>query len=346
MNVDEQYMSRCIQLAGMGAGNVAPNPMVGAVLVYEDRIIGEGYHKKYGEAHAEVNCINSVEEKDKSLIEKSTIYVSLEPCSHYGKTPPCADLIIKNNIPKVIIGTKDIYKEVAGAGIEKLKNAGIEVVTGVLENECIDLNKRFFTFHQKQRPYIILKWAQSANGKIGSNNGERIFISNDYSNLLVHKWRSEETAILVGTNTALKDNPSLTTRLWKGKNPVRIVIDKNLKLPHELKIFSKAANTIIFNSLKNTIEETVEYIKLENKNFLEEMLSALYKLNIQSVLVEGGAKTLQSFIDAGLWDETRVITNEEMIIESGIDAPEIKSFKLMKQERYFSERIDYFELMR
>jgi len=346
LNVDEQYMSRCIQLAGMGAGNVAPNPMVGAVLVYEDRIIGEGYHKKYGEAHAEVNCINSVEEKDKSLIEKSTIYVSLEPCSHYGKTPPCADLIIKNNIPKVIIGTKDIYKEVAGAGIEKLKNAGIEVVTGVLENECIDLNKRFFTFHQKQRPYIILKWAQSANGKIGSNNGERIFISNDYSNLLVHKWRSEETAILVGTNTALKDNPSLTTRLWKGKNPVRIVIDKNLKLPHELKIFSKAANTIIFNSLKNTIEETVEYIKLENKNFLEEMLSALYKLNIQSVLVEGGAKTLQSFIDAGLWDETRVITNEEMIIESGIDAPEIKSFKLMKQERYFSERIDYFELMR
>ena len=342
MSIDEQYMSRCIQLAELGAGNVAPNPMVGAVLVYDDKIIGEGYHKKYGEAHAEVNCINSVEEKNQHLIEKSTIYVSLEPCAHYGKTPPCADLIIKNNIPKVVIGTKDIYKEVAGAGIEKLKNAGIEVLTGVLENECIDLNKRFFTFHQKQRPYIILKWAQSANGKIGSANNERILISNDYSNRLVHRWRSEESAILVGTNTALKDNPSLTTRLWKGKNPIRIVIDKNLKLPHELKIFSKTTNTIIFNSLKNTIEENVEYIKLENKNFLEEILRTLYKLNIQSVLVEGGAKTLQSFIDAGLWDEARVITNEEMIIESGIDAPEIKSFKLIKQERYFSDLINYY----
>ena len=341
MSIDEQYMSRCIQLAELGAGNVAPNPMVGAVLVYDDKIIGDGYHKKYGEAHAEVNCINSVEEKNKHLIEKSTIYVSLEPCAHYGKTPPCADLIIKNNIPKVVIGTKDIYKEVAGAGIEKLKNAGIEVLTGVLENECIDLNKRFFTFHQKQRPFIILKWAQSSNRKIGSER-ERILISNDYSNRLVHRWRSEEAAILVGTNTALKDDPLLTTRLWKGKNPIRIVIDKNLKLPHELKIFSKTTNTIIFNSLKNTIEENVEYIKLENKNLLEEILRTLYKLNIQSVLVEGGAKTLQSFIDAGLWDEARVITNEEMIIESGIDAPEIKSFKLIKQERYFSDLINYY----
>ena len=341
MSIDEQYMSRCIQLAELGAGNVAPNPMVGAILVYDDKIIGEGYHKKYGEAHAEVNCINSVEEKNQHLIEKSTIYVSLEPCAHYGKTPPCADLIIKNNIPKVVIGTKDIYKEVAGAGIEKLKNAGIEVLTGVLENECIDLNKRFFTFHQKQRPFIILKWAQSSNRKIGSER-ERILISNDYSNRLVHRWRSEEAAILVGTNTALKDDPLLTTRLWKGKNPIRIVIDKNLKLPHELKIFSKTTNTIIFNSLKNTIEENVEYIKLENKNLLEEILRTLYKLNIQSVLVEGGAKTLQSFIDAGLWDEARVITNEEMIIESGIDAPEIKSFKLIKQERYFSDLINYY----
>jgi len=342
LSADEQYMSRCIQLAELGAGNVAPNPMVGAVLVYDDEIIGEGYHKKYGEAHAEVNCINSVEEKNKHLIEKSTIHVSLEPCSHYGKTPPCVDLIIKNNIPKVVIGTKDIYKEVAGAGIEKLKNAGIEVLTGVLENECIDLNKRFFTFHRKQRPYIILKWAQSANGKIGSNNGERILISNDYSNRLVHKWRSEEAAILVGTNTALKDNPSLTTRLWKGKNPVRIVIDKNLKLPHELKIFSKATNTFIFNSLKNTIEENVEYIKLENKNFLEEMLHSLHKLNIQSVLVEGGAKTLQSFIDKGLWDEARIIMNEKLIIMNGVSSPELKDFKLAKQEKYFSDLINYY----
>lgn len=343
MSIDEQYMSRCIQLAEMGAGNVAPNPMVSAVLVYADRIIGEGYHQKYGEAHAEVNCINSVEEIDNPLIEKSTIYVSLEPCAHYGKTPPCADLIIKNNIKKVVIGIEDIYKKVAGAGIKKLQDAGLEVITGVLENECRDLNKRFFTFHQKQRPYIILKWAQSANGKIGSINGERILISNDYTNRLVHKWRSEEAGILIGTATAIQDNPSLTSRLWKGKNPVRIVIDKELKLSSELKIFSKETNTIIFNSLKNTIEENVEYIKLENKNFLEEILQALYELNIQSVMVEGGAKTLQFFIDAGIWDEARLITNEEMIIENGINGPEMKSFKLIKQERNFSDMICYYE---
>lgn len=342
MSIDEQYMNRCIQLAKLGSGNVAPNPMVGAVLIYENKIIGEGYHQKYGEAHAEVNCINNVAEINKSLIEKSTIYVSLEPCSHYGKTPPCADLIIKNKIRKVVIGIKDIYKDVDGAGIQKLRNAGLEVITGVLENECHDLNKRFFTFHQKKRPYIILKWAQSANGKIGSNDG-RILISNDYSNRLVHKWRSEEAAILVGTNTALLDNPSLTTRLWEGKNSVRIVIDKELKLPPDLKIFNNKARTFIFNSSKNSIEENVQYIKLENKNFLQDLLHSLFELNIQSVLVEGGTKTLQSFIDLGFLDEARVITNQEMIIEKGISAPEMKRFKLIKQEKYFGDIMDYYE---
>lgn len=343
MSIDEQYMSRCIQLAALGAGNVAPNPMVGAVLVYEDKIIGEGYHQKYGEAHAEVNCINSVSENNKSLIEKSTMYVSLEPCSHYGKTPPCADLIIKNNIRKVIIGIQDLYKEVAGAGIKKLQDAGAEVITGILEKECCNLNKRFFTFHQKQRPYIILKWAQSANGKIGSKNGERILISNDYTNRLVHKWRSEEAAILIGTNTAIKDNPSLTTRLWKGKNPVRIVIDKNLKLPTGLNVFSKQTNTIVFNSSTKSIEDHIQYIQLENKNFQQEMLLALYELKIQSVLVEGGVKTLQYFIDAGVWDEARVITNEEMIIENGLSIPEMKYFKLIDQEKYLNDSISYFK---
>ena len=335
-------MSRCLQLAKMGAGNVAPNPMVGAVLVYEDKIIGEGYHQKYGEAHAEVNCINSVSENNKALIEKSTIYVSLEPCSHYGKTPPCADLIIKNNVKKVVIGIQDIYKKVDGTGIKKLQDAGLEVITGVLENECRDLNKRFFTFHQQQRPYIILKWAQSANGKIGSKNDERILISNDYTNRLVHKWRSEESGILVGTNTVLKDNPSLTTRLWKGENPVRIVIDKELKIPSESNIFSKAINTIIFNCSKNSIEDNVQYIQLDNKNFMEEMLHVLYELNLQSVLIEGGAKTLQSFIDADVWDEARVVTNIEMIIEKGISAPEMKNFKLITQEKYLNDSISYF----
>lgn len=343
LNIDEQYMSRCIQLAKLGAGNVAPNPMVGAVLVFDNRIIGEGYHQKYGEAHAEVNCINSVKEENKNLIEKSTIFVSLEPCSHYGKTPPCADLIIKNKIPKVVIGIKDIYKKVAGSGIEKLKNAGLEVVTGILENECIALNKRFFTFHQKQRPFIILKWAQSANGKIGSNTNERIFISNDFSNRLVHKWRSEEAAILVGYNTALKDNPALTTRLWRGKDPARIVIDKQLKLPSSAKLFSKQTNTIIFNFVKNSTEKNLTFIKLKKENYLEEILNSLYDLNIQSVLIEGGAKTLQSFIDIGFWDEARVIVNEEMIIENGINAPEMKNFKLVTEERFFSDIIHYYE---
>ena len=336
-------MGRCIQLAKLGAGNVAPNPTVGAVLVFENKIIGEGYHQKYGEAHAEVNCINNVQEKNKTLIEKSTIYVSLEPCAHHGKTPPCADLIIKNKIKKVVIGCQDIYKEVAGKGIEKLQNAGAEVITGILEKECKDLNKRFFTFHQKQRPYIILKWAQSANGKIGSNNNERILISNDYSNGLVHNWRAEEAAILVGTNTALKDNPSLTTRLWKGNNPVRIVIDKELKLPSGSKLFSKETNTVIFNFVKNTVEENLNFVKILKENFLQEMLFSLYRLNIQSVLVEGGAKTLQYFIDAGFWDEARVITNEKMVIENGIAAPEMKNFLFVNQARYFSDVINYYE---
>lgn len=342
MTKDEQFMTRCLQLAQLGTGYVAPNPMVGAVLVYEDKIIGEGYHQKYGVAHAEVNCVNNVREENKSLIEKSTLYVSLEPCSHYGKTPPCTDLIIKNKIRKVVIGCKDVYKEVAGKGILKLQNAGIEVHTGVLEKNCVDLNKRFFNFHQKFRPYIILKWAQSFNGKIGSRSDERILISNEYSNRLVHKWRSEEAAILVGTNTALQDDPSLTTRLWQGKNPVRIVIDKEMKLPSTLKIFNAETRTIIYNLTKNSIDENLIFIKLEKENFIEQILHSLFEMNIQSVLVEGGAKTLQSFIDAGLWDEARVITNETLIIENGIASPELKEFNLEKQERYFSDLISYF----
>src|SRR5437868_6012424 len=231
-------MHRCLELAKLAAGNVAPNPMVGAVLVHEEKIISEGYHKQFGEPHAEVNCINNVKEEDKHLIEKSTLYVSLEPCSHFGKTPPCTDLIIKNKIPKVVIGCVDIYKEVHGRGIKKLQDAEVEVVTGILEKECIELNKRFFTFHEKYRPYIILKWAESANGKIGIDT-ERVLISNEYSDRLVHKWRSEEAAILIGTNTALKDDPSLTTRLWQGNNPVRLVIDMDLRLPSHLKIFNR-----------------------------------------------------------------------------------------------------------
>jgi diaminohydroxyphosphoribosylaminopyrimidine deaminase/5-amino-6-(5-phosphoribosylamino)uracil reductase len=337
-------MQRCIQLARKGVGNVAPNPMVGAILVYNDLIIGEGFHKKYGEAHAEVNCVNSVKEDNEHLIEKSILFVSLEPCAHFGKTPPCTNLIIQKKIKKVVIGCQDIFKEVSGKGIQKLNDAGIEVILGVLQKECLELNKRFFTFHQKQRPYIILKWAQSINGKIGSLKGERILISNDYSNRVVHKWRSEEAAILVGTNTALNDNPSLTTRLWKGKNPVRIVIDKELKLPSSLKVFNNDTDTIIFNKIKNGSDSNIRFIKIDSDNFLQFILHSLYNLNIQSVLVEGGAKTLQSFIDKGLWDETRVITNEKLIIEDGVDAPQLKEAVLEKQEKYFSDLISYYRV--
>ncbi len=334
-------MSRCLQLAKLGAGYVAPNPMVGAVLVHDDTIIGEGYHKRYGEAHAEVNCINSVSDENKRLIENSIMYVSLEPCSHFGKTPPCSDLIIQQKIKRVIIGCSDIYEEVAGKGIEKLRNAGVQVVTHVLENESRDLNKRFFTFHNVKRPYIILKWAQSANAKVGSKY-ERVLISNNYSNRLVHKWRSEEAAILVGKNTILQDDPELTTRLWKGKNPTRIVIDPNLELPASSKVFNREAKTIIYNVLKSASEENHQYVQLPKGNFLQNMLLSLYEKNVQSVLVEGGAKTLQSFIGQDVWDEARVITNCTMIIEEGIDAPEMKNFNLLGQENYFSDKIDYF----
>ena len=342
MDINEQYIDRCIQLAKQGIGNVTPNPMVGAVLIYDNKIIGEGYHQKYGGAHAEVNCLTSVQEQDKYLIEKGTLYVSLEPCSHYGKTPPCVDLIIKNKIKKVIIGCIDVYKEVAGKGIQKLQDAGVEVITGILEKECMDLNKRFFTFHQKCRPYIILKWAQSSNAKIGKD-ANRILISNDYSNRLVHKWRSEEAAILVGTNTALQDNPVLTTRLWRGKNPVRIVIDKKLQLPSILKVFNNEAKTIIYNCVKDFTLENLIYIKLDKENFQEQLLHSLFEMNIQSVLVEGGAKTLQSFIDSNLWDEARVITNEDLFIENGMDAPVLNSCVKEKKDRYFEDVINYYK---
>lgn len=330
-------MQRCLQLARL-ATNVAPNPMVGAVLVYNEKIIGEGYHEKFGEAHAEVNCIDSVQEENKNLINKSTLYVSLEPCSHFGKTPPCTDLIIKNKIPKVVIGCKDVYQEVDGKGIKKLQEAGVEIVTGVLEKECIEFNKRFFTFHQQKRPYIILKWAESANGKMGNTNG-RVYISNEYSNRLVHKWRTEEASIMIGTNTALQDDPSLTTRSWPGNNPLRLVIDMNLRLPGHLKIFNKETGTIIFNRHKHEEDGNLIFYKVEN---ILQILQSLYNMKIQSVLVEGGAKLLQSFIDAGLWDEARVIKNENLIIRKGVNSPELKNSVLHNQEKYFTDTISYF----
>lgn len=341
MTVHEQYMRRCLRLAAMGAGNTAPNPMVGAVLVYNDEIIGEGFHQQYGAAHAEVNCINSV--VDIELIAKSTLYVSLEPCAHFGKTPPCADLIIKHKIPKLVIGCRDSFKEVNGKGIEKLKKAGTNVTVGVLEKKCRELNKRFFTFHENKRPYVILKWAQTSDGKIAGPNSERLLISNEIANRLVHKWRSEEAAVLVGTNTALLDDPLLTTRLWPGKDPVRLVIDKDLKLPMHLKLFDDSVKTIVFNYKKQEEGENLYYYKLNPaENFLDQMLTALYQMQVQSVMVEGGSKLLQSFINEGLWDEARLITNTALVINEGLDAPFLKNFSKLDEQKLSNDIISFF----
>ncbi len=343
MSVDELYMHKCLTLAELGRSGAAPNPMVGAVLVHKNRIIGEGFHQKYGQAHAEVNCISAVEQNDVHLISESTLYVSLEPCAHYGKTPPCANLIIDKKIAKVVIGCFDPFEEVAGRGIEKLRSAGTDVTTGILENECRELNKRFFTFHTLQRPYIILKWAQASDSKIAKDNS-RLAISNEYTNRIVHKWRSEEMAILVGTNTALIDDPQLTTRLWPGKSPVRLVIDMDLKLPSSLKLFNDHNRTIIFNSIKHTENGNRFYYRLkEDKNLVSQIVVALRSLEIQSVLIEGGATLLQSFIDAGLWDEARIITNEQMIIGEGVLAPVLKHHQLQTSEHVFSDVIQTFK---
>ncbi len=337
-------MQRCIELASRAAGYVAPNPMVGAVLVHEGRIIGEGYHQLYGGPHAEVFCVNSVKAEDRHLIPLSTIYVSLEPCAHFGKTPPCADLIIENKIPQVVIGVRDPFKQVDGKGVEKLQAAGVQVTMGVLERECKTLNKRFITFHTQHRPYIILKWAQTANGKMAGEAGtERLLISNEFTNRLVHKWRSEEAAILVGTNTALFDDPALTTRLWQGPDPLRLVVDMHLRLPSSLQLFNRQVRTIVFNALQHEQMDNLMYYQLtQDVNLVHQIVHALYQLKIQSVLVEGGAQLLQSFIDEGLWDEIRLITNHELVVPQGLPAPRLHSGQLLQQETLFSDTLQYF----
>ena len=317
-------MHRCLELAEKGSGYVAPNPLVGAVLVHDGKMIGEGYHQQYGQAHAEVNCINSVGNGNRHKIAESVLYVSLEPCAHFGKTPPCTDLIIAHQIPEVVIGCRDPFKEVDGKGIEKLKAAGINVVYGILERECQQINKRFFTYHIQHRPYIILKWAETADRKIAANGNERLHISNAQTNRLVHKWRSEEGSILIGTNTALLDDPELTTRNWHGPSPARLVVDMELKLPHSLNIFNDNQKTIVFNTIKHEENGNLNYYQVtKDVNLVHQIVNALYQMKIQSVIVEGGAKLLQSFIDEGVWDEARVIKNEKLIISNGLAAPEL-----------------------
>jgi diaminohydroxyphosphoribosylaminopyrimidine deaminase/5-amino-6-(5-phosphoribosylamino)uracil reductase len=336
-------MRRCIGLALQAGGYVAPNPLVGSVLVHNDRIIGEGYHKVYGGPHAEVNCLGSVNEKYKSLIPESTLYVSLEPCAHFGKTPPCADLIIRHKIKNVVVGCRDPFTEVNGKGIEKLLAAGINVTTGVLENDCKQLNKRFFTFHTQHRPYVILKWAQTADGKIGYAGSNRLLITNEKTNRLVHKWRSEEAAIMAGTNTVMFDDPQLTNRLWNGGHPARVIIDLDLRLPSSLKVFDGTTPTIVFNALKHEENDKIIYYQVtRDVNLVHQVLNGLYSLKILSVMIEGGAQLLQSFIDEGSWDEARVITNGKLVIGEGVSAPELTDAQLLSKEKIETDQITFY----
>ena len=321
----EQYIRRCIELAELGAGNVSPNPMVGAVIVHEDTIIGEGFHQQYGQAHAEVNAVNQALENfedAEELLKESTIYVSLEPCAHYGKTPPCADLIIKHRIPKVVVGCRDPFAQVDGKGIEKLKEAGIEVIAGVLEADCQWLNRRFFTRVQKQRPYVILKWAQTNDGYFAPDDKSQFWITGEY--------------------TAAIDNPQLNTRYWPGKSPKRIVIDRKLELNKNLNIYDQNIETLIFNEIKTDIDGKVKYIALEDfDRFVPQyILFQLYMQDIQSVIIEGGAHTLTSFINEGLWDEARVFTGEA-VLGSGIKAPYINGIS-SREHIIGTDRLKFF----
>jgi len=330
-STEEKYIKRCIELAKNGLGTTYPNPLVGSVIVYKDEIIGEGWHKKAGEPHAEVIAINSV--KDKSLLFKATIYVSLEPCSHFGKTPPCCNLILANNIPNVVIGTMDPFAKVAGNGIKKLVEAGKNVTVGILEDECNKLNKRFFTFHNKKRPYVILKWAESLDGFIAPLTKEKkepVWITNEYSRQLVHKWRSEEQAILVGTNTVIDDNPSLTTRDWTGNSPIRIVLDQNNRISKENHIFDNQAKTILLSGTE------IDY----SKKIGVQIADYLFNTNIQSVIIEGGRQTLQTFIDENIWDEARIFKGKKPLIK-GIKAPIIKC-KNVKQQTILEDELLIF----
>ncbi|MCG2430786.1 bifunctional diaminohydroxyphosphoribosylaminopyrimidine deaminase/5-amino-6-(5-phosphoribosylamino)uracil reductase RibD [Aequorivita xiaoshiensis] len=339
MKIHEKYMLRCIQLAKNGLGTTYPNPLVGSVVVHNNMIIGEGWHYQAGQPHAEVNALENVENRE--LLKDATIYVSLEPCSHFGKTPPCANLIVESGIKKVVIGSLDPNPQVAGRGIKRLIEAGCEVIVGVLDKECDELNKRFFTFHMKKRPYIFLKWAQTSDGFVAPKSETRnekkpVWITNTFSRQIVHKMRAEEQAILVGTNTVLEDNPTLTVRDWYGKNPIRVIIDKTLKISPEVSVFDGSVKTIVFNNKESKISDNIEFEKLDfKKNIPQQICDVLFKNNIQSIIIEGGSKTLQSFIDTSLWDEAYIFTGKNTFSE-GIKTPifkgDIFSEKMIKED--------------
>lgn len=368
---DHAYISRCLQLAAKGAGYVAPNPMVGAVLVHEGRILAEGWHQRYGEPHAEVNCLRAVGQEDRRLIAASTLYVSLEPCAHYGKTPPCADLIVKHKIPRVVIGCIDTFAKVAGKGVEKLRDAGIEVITeGPWTPACVDFNRQFFTFHEKKRPYILLKWAQTADQFIAPaeqrSDQDRLLISSAATNRLVHQWRSKSSAILVGKTTVLKDDPLLSNRYYPGPSPVKMVLDPDLQIARTASIFKGPEPVVVFNFIRSAavlktkddsplpgaqedlinfplVRQAIYYVRLENERPIAAQIAAFcYRAQLQSLLVEGGRQLLTTFIDENLWDQTRVITSTQQLIHQGLAAPELKNSELLREFHLGQDKISYF----
>ncbi len=326
---DEIFMLRAIELAAMGMGQVSPNPLVGCVIVHNGRIIGEGWHAKFRGPHAEVMAINAV--TDRSLLAESTAYVSLEPCSHFGKTPPCADLIVSSGIRRVVLAMKDPNPLVAGSGVEKLSNHGITTAVGVLERQAREMNRRFITWMEKRRPFLILKWAETRDGFMARADGSAAWISHPLSRQLVHRWRTEEDAILVGTHTAKQDNPQLNVRLWSGRDPARIVIDRRLELSSTLHLFDGSQRTICYNTVRDDRRPNLEFIKLEGASFLQAIIDDLYRRDIQSVIIEGGSRTLAKFIDSGLWDEARVFTSEKTF-GAGIKSPAIPGVLHAQQE--------------
>lgn len=335
MNHHDRYMQRCFELALKGLGRVAPNPLVGCVIVKNEKIIAEGYHEEYGKAHAEVNAINSLDENFD--FKDCTLYVNLEPCSHHGKTPPCSDLIVRKNFKKVVISNVDTNPLVGGKGIAKLKSAGIEVETDILEKEGRELNKRFFTFHEKKRPYIILKWAETKDGFISRwplpQNKNENWITGEESKKLSHEWRAQEQAIMVGTNTVLNDDPQLTVRLAEGKNPLRIILDRQLRLPENANVFDNSAPTLVFTDNDKTSERNINYIRLSSeKELTKNILDEAYKLNVCSILVEGGTQLLNTFIGSKLWDEARIFVNPDKNFVQGIKAPELDKHSATPQK--------------
>jgi diaminohydroxyphosphoribosylaminopyrimidine deaminase/5-amino-6-(5-phosphoribosylamino)uracil reductase len=332
-------MNRALELARLGLGNVSPNPMVGCVIVHNGSIIGEGFHQQYGSHHAEVNAINDV--KNQKLLSESEAYVTLEPCSFFGNTPPCADLLVKHSIKKVYISTIDTNPKVSGRGVEILVHGGIEVEQGILESEGLELNKRFFTFNSKKRPYIILKWAETSDGFIARPNYDSKWISNEYSRKLVHKWRAEEDAVLVGKNTAHYDDPTLNVRDWSGKDPTRIVIDHALKLDRKLKLFNQEIPTICYNVLKDHHEDKLVFKKLDGSNFLQELLGDLHQRKIQSLIIEGGAATMKTFIENGLWDEARIF-RAPTCFGQGIPAPRLANAVFDGSEQIMGDLLTYY----